>query len=130
MADSDVLLSGLLPHYLSAQAAELIALTEAYWLLVKHSQYIQTLDMRLGSLMILAHFGSIGTSSHRLVKRLLTMVSLEIFCQPFCSLSLLLLCKCAAHTHAKDAVFRGNAAADATVKLQLACLFLLQQQRL
>ncbi|XP_062248239.1 uncharacterized protein LOC133956894 [Platichthys flesus] len=116
-SDSEVLVSSSLPHHLSAQAAELIALTEACKLATGKTLTVYT-DSRY-AFGVSHDFGALWqhrnflTSSgkkiahHGLITDLLSAILLP---------KTVAVCKCAAHTRATDVVSRGNAKADTAAK--------------
>ncbi|XP_051242063.1 uncharacterized protein LOC127355326 [Dicentrarchus labrax] len=117
VSDNATLRSGPLPRHLSAQAAELIALTEACKLGEGKSVTIYT-DSRY-AFGVVHDFGALWrhrkflTSSgkhiahHNLISDLLSAIMLP---------TRLAVCKCAAHTGHQDIVSLGNARADAAAK--------------
>lgn len=87
VSDNDVLLSGPLPHHLSAQAAELIALTEACKLAKGKSVTIYTdPHYAFGVVHDFALSGNIVTSSHPQANTLLITLSFLICFQLSCFL--------------------------------------------
>lgn len=117
VSDTATLIAKSLPKHLSAQAAELIALTEACKLAEGSSVTIYT-DSRY-AFGVVHDFGALWKHRnflksdgkpilHRhLINDLLTAILLP---------SQVAICKCSAHTGAADSVSRGNARADAAAK--------------
>ena len=117
VSDSSVLTSGSLPCHMSAQAAELVALTEACKLARDKSVTIYT-DSRY-AFGVVHDFGALWRHrkflksdgkpvlNHVLIAKLLDAILLP---------SQIAVCKCAAHTKATDPVAKGNASADAAAK--------------
>ena len=117
VTDSDTLCSGPLPPIYSAQAAELVALTEACHQAKDKSVTIFT-DSRY-AFGVVHDFGALWKCrnflksdgkpilNHQLVADLLEAILLP---------SAIAVCKCSAHTNGTDPVSRGNARADAAAK--------------
>ncbi|XP_062419418.1 uncharacterized protein LOC119228347 isoform X2 [Pungitius pungitius] len=117
VSDSGVLCSGPLPCHLSAQAAELIALTEACKLAKGKTVTVHT-DSRY-AFGVVHDFGALWRHRnflksdgkpilhHTLIAELLESILLP---------TAIAVCKCAAHTSNTDDVSRGNARADSAAK--------------
>lgn len=115
--DSAVLCSASLPCHLSAQGAELIALTEACKLVVRRSVTMY-IDSRY-AFGVVHDFGTLWKCrqflksdgkpvlNHALIADLLEAILLP---------AAIAVCKCSAHTNRQDAVSQGNARADAAAK--------------
>ncbi len=113
----EVVKSGKLPSNYSAQGAELVALTEGVNLWQTSVwQFTQTRVMLLGSLTILAHFGSteffLKSDGHPILNASLVSKLLEAILLP----DKVAICKCAAHTNDKSFISTGNVRADAAAK--------------
>ncbi|XP_039682088.1 uncharacterized protein LOC120575385 [Perca fluviatilis] len=117
VSDTETMIAKSLPNHLSAQAAELIALTEACKLADGSSVTIFT-DSRY-AFGVVHDFGALWKHRqflksdgkpvlhHHLINDLLTAILLP---------TRVAVCKCTAHTGAQDAVSRGNSRADIAAK--------------
>nr|XP_021332272.1 uncharacterized protein LOC110439819 [Danio rerio] len=114
----DVMASGKLPGHYSAQAAELVALTEACNLMAEKEATIYT-DSRYA--FGVAHdFGALWkhrkflkSDGRPIVNAPLVAALLDAILLP----DKLAICKCVAHTNNKDSVSVGNSRADAAAKV-------------
>lgn len=116
-SDSAVLSSGLLPPRLLAQAAELVALTEACKLaegkLVKtytDSRYVFSVVHDFGALW--RHRNFLQSDGKHVLYHSLMADLLDAILLP----SAIAVCKCAVHSPSADPVARGNVAYDAAAK--------------
>lgn len=117
MTHHDILLHGKLPSHYSAQAAELIALTEACKLASGKSVNIYTDSCY--TFGVVHDFGALWqhrvflTSSGKpIAHQTLVLALLDANLLPKC----VSVIKCEAHTNASDPISTGNAAADAAAK--------------